>query len=95
MIENRIEQLLARMTLEEKIGQMTQVSIQVVSKTQGTREQDWELDPAKLDTAIIQYSVGSILNVWDKALTVEAWRRLIKEIQDRATQQTRLGIPVL
>ncbi|MFB0516346.1 MAG: glycoside hydrolase family 3 N-terminal domain-containing protein [Candidatus Neomarinimicrobiota bacterium] len=93
--DRKVKGLLAEMTLEEKIGQMTQVSIEVVSKTQGMATQAWELDPAKLDTAILHYHIGSILNVWNKALAVEEWHYLITAIQDRATKKTRLGIPVI
>jgi beta-glucosidase len=61
----RVDALLPRMTLEEKIGQMTQLEIGMV--TTG-RDQDVQIDPAKLEKAIVKYGVGSILNVKDQAL---------------------------
>lgn len=94
-IDEKVESLLSRMTLEEKVGQMNQVAIQVVSKTQGTTEQDHELDLDKLRKAIVEYHVGSILNVWDKAHTIEHWHEVITAIQDVAVNETRLGIPVI
>jgi beta-glucosidase len=87
----RIEDLLKRMTLEEKVGQMTQLATGMV--TSG-RNQDVRIDPAKLDKAIVKYGVGSILNV-DQALTIEKWHELIGQIQEAATKKTRLGIPVI
>lgn len=36
-IEERVQELLSKMTIEEKVGQMTQVTLQAVSKTQGTK----------------------------------------------------------
>ena len=39
-IESKVSALLSKMTLEEKIGQMTQVSIQVATKQEGTVVQD-------------------------------------------------------
>ncbi|HJP91839.1 MAG TPA: glycoside hydrolase family 3 N-terminal domain-containing protein [Pyrinomonadaceae bacterium] len=88
----RIEDLLKRMTLEEKVGQMTQLAIGMIVSG---RDQDVRIDPAKLDKAIVKYGVGSILNVSDQALTVDKWREIIGQIQEAATKKTRLGIPVI
>src|SRR5882762_4404468 len=52
----RIDTLLKRMTLEEKVGQMTQLAIGMVAKG---RDQEIQIDPAKLDKAIVHYGVGS------------------------------------
>src|ERR1044072_8511481 len=60
----QIEDLLKRMTLEEKVGQMTQLTLGMIV-TGG--DQNIEIDPAKLDKAIAKYGVGSILNVSDQA----------------------------
>src|SRR6266699_3137114 len=87
----RVEALLPRMTLEEKIGQMTQLEIGMV--TTG-KDQDIQIDPAKLEKAIVKYGAGSILNVKDQALPVEKWRDIIRKIQE-ASQRTRLKIPVI
>ena len=88
----KIEDLLKRMTLEEKIGQMTQLAIAMVVNG---RDQDVKIDPAKLDKAIVKYGVGSILNVSDQALTLDRWHEIIGQIQDMAAKKTRLGIPVI
>lgn len=88
----KIEDLLKRMTLEEKVGQMTQLAIGMIVSG---RDQDVKIDPAKLDKAIVKYGVGSILNVSDQALTVDKWREIIGQIQDTATRKTRLGIPMI
>jgi beta-glucosidase len=88
----KIEDLLKRMTLEEKVGQMTQLSIDQV--TSG-KDQEIKVDPAKLERAIVKYGVGSVLNVADQALTVDHWRQIIGQIQEAATKKTRLGIPMI
>src|ERR1043165_9744990 len=88
----KIEDLLKRMTLEEKVGQMTQLAIAMVVSG---RDQDVKIDPAKLDKAIVKYGVGSILNVSDQALTVDKWHEIIGQIQEAATKKTRLGIPMI
>jgi len=88
----KIDALLKRMTLEEKVGQMTQLAIGMISKGQ---DQNIQIDPAKLDKAIVRYGVGSILNVAEQALTVDKWHDIIGQIQQTATKKTRLGIPVI
>src|SRR5713226_8313542 len=88
----KIDALLKRMTLEEKVGQMTQLAISMVANGQ---DQNIQIDPAKLDKAIVRYGVGSILNVADQALTPDRWHEIIRQIQETATKKTRLGIPVI
>jgi beta-glucosidase len=95
IIDKKVKSLLSKMTLEEKIGQMTQICLQAVSKTQGTTTQKQETDLAKLKEAITKYHVGSILNVYDVANSVDHWNKIITDIQDIATKDTRLKIPVL
>jgi beta-glucosidase len=85
----KADALLKQMTLDEKIGQMTQVTLGVVSTPQ-----DGVLDPAALQKAIHHYQVGSILNVTGHALSVDQWHTVISQIQDEAAK-TRLHIPVI
>lgn len=85
------DELLAKMTLEEKVGQMTQLEISMVSTG---RNQEIRIDPAKLEKAVVKYGVGSILNVADQALTLDHWHETIRQIQD-AAKRTRHKIPVL
>ncbi|HEY6122539.1 MAG TPA: glycoside hydrolase family 3 N-terminal domain-containing protein [Pyrinomonadaceae bacterium] len=87
----KIESLIKRMTLEEKVGQMTQLQIGMIANG---NNQDIRIDAAKLEKAISRYGVGSILNVSDQALTVDKWHEMIAQIQS-AAKKTRLGIPVI
>src|ERR1700682_3344733 len=82
---SRVEALLGRMTLEEKVGQMTQLQIATVTSGE---DQNTRIDPAKLEKAVVKYGVGSILNVNSQALTVDKWREIIGQIQ-AAAQKTR------
>lgn len=86
---NKVTALLQQMTLDEKIGQMTQVTLGVVSKPE-----DGVLDPVALTRAVQEYKVGSILNVTNHALSVEQWHQVLTQIQDEAAK-TRLKIPVI
>ncbi len=88
-----VRALLSKMTLEEKIGQMTQLTIQAVSITKGPEA--GQLDTKKLEEAIVKYHVGSLLNAYDSSLSVGDWDNVITRIQDVATKETRLKIPIL
>ncbi len=91
-----IKMLLKQMTLEEKVGQMTQVSLELVSEGGAAEVKDpHRMDPARLYEALLTYHVGSILNVATSAHPVPHWREIITTIQDVATKETRLKIPVL
>jgi beta-glucosidase len=94
-VDKKVEQLLARMTLEEKIGQMTQITLQAVAKQKGWDDKKFVVDTTKLEQAILTYHVGSILNVYDEAMTKEEWIGLITLMQDIATKKSRLRIPIL
>lgn len=97
-IEPRLDRLLSKMTLEEKVGQMAQITLDVVGsgKDRRSNPEPFALDPAKLRRVLVEYHVGSILNTAnDRARDRDAWHRIVGGIQAMATQQTRLGIPVL
>src|SRR5215218_9052238 len=88
----KLEDLLKRMTLEEKVGQMTQLAIGAIASG---KDQEIKIDPAKLERAMVKYNVGSVLNVADQALTVDRWHEIVTQIQEAATKKTRLGIPMM
>jgi beta-glucosidase len=86
-------EIVKKMTLEEKVGQMTQVTIAVIAKG-GWGDTEGNIDPAALKKAVVDRNVGSILNVNSHAFTVERWHQIITQIQDE-TKNTRLKIPVI
>ena len=86
-----VDKLLAQMTLKEKIGQMTQLEIGMVTDGMG---KGITLNPEKLRKAVVEYGAGSLLNVNDEALPAEKWQGFIRAFQDEA-KKTRLKIPVL
>ncbi len=80
-IEARVDDLLARMTLEEKIGQMTLVEKKSIRKTED----------------VATYGFGAVLsgsggNPVDN--TPSGWRKMVASFTD-AAQTTRIGIPLL
>ncbi len=95
VLDEQVAALLSKMTVEEKVGQMTQVTIDVVAKNDRAAGAWQHLDPDKLRTAILKYNVGSILNVAGSAYTIDNWHEIITQIQDVATKETRLKIPII
>ena len=77
------------MTLKEKIGQMTQLEVGMV--TDG-RDLDLRINAAKLQKAIGEYGVGSILNVHDRALPIAKWHEIIRAIQAAAASTRSASI---
>jgi len=39
LVNQKVAKLLSQMTVEEKVGQMTQITLEVVSSKQGTKDQ--------------------------------------------------------
>ena len=96
MYEKQISELISKMTIEEKVGQMTQLNIDVVCVGEVYNLQEpHRIDSVKLHKAIVEHHVGSILNCGGHAYPLAQWHEMIGNIQRVATQQTRLKIPVL
>src|ERR1700682_3892051 len=70
-----IDAFIKQMTLEEKIGQMTQVTLAVIAQN-GWGNQDGSIDTAALRKAIQDYKIGSIINTTAHALSAETWRNV-------------------
>ena len=88
-IEQKIEKTLAKMTLDEKIGQMLELNFDLMGKYEPG---GWKLNEMILDTCISKWKVGSILNApGTRAATVEQWRQWIGIIQEKSMKY--LGIP--
>ncbi|PWJ36158.1 glycoside hydrolase family 3 N-terminal domain-containing protein [Sediminitomix flava] len=96
VISQDIEAILKQMTLEEKVGQMTQITLDVITKGENVfvSDEPVELDPALLEEAIKKYKIGSVLNTANnRARTTEKWNQLISQIQELALKE--LKAPVL
>lgn len=90
-------EIVSKMTLSEKIGQMAQVSIDAVCKGEDTPPTSTlQLDMDKLRDVIVNYHVGSLLNSPNtRARTAEWWTNVISQIQDVALNETRTKVPVI
>lgn len=91
-LEAAVERTLSKMSLDEKIGQMTELSIDVLGDW---KDGEFFLDPQKLHEAIAVYKVGSVLNApgGPTAQTPAKWEKLIGQIQDVSMKE--IGIPCI
>lgn len=92
-IEAKINKLLQKLTLEEKIGQMCEITIDVITDF-SDKENGFRLSESMLDTVIGKYKVGSILNTpFSIAQEKEVWADLITRIQKKSMEE--IGIPCI
>ncbi len=90
-IDTKVSELLSKMTLEEKVGQMTQITVTIFEDP----KRPGYFDPSKLKQGIQDYHIGSILNVPNPgAPTLKRWQETMTAISNEANK-TRLKIPVL
>lgn len=89
--EERVEDLLSRMTLEEKIGQMTQLNITLINES-GVQK-NVELNANKARRYLQEYHIGSFLN--GEAVPAPQWYEYLYGLQKIAVEETRLGIPII
>ena len=91
-MEQKIEALLKKMSLDEKIGQMCELSIDLLKDWKADPSKGFQLNEAMLDSVIGKYKVGSILNVPNGvAQTPEKWQEIIRRIQEKSIKE--IGIP--
>ncbi len=89
-LEAKIENTLSKMTLDDKVGQMLELNLDIMGKY--GLDGKWQLNETQLDTCISKHRVGSILNApGTRAATVEQWQKWIRLIQDKSLKY--LGIP--
>lgn len=89
-IEAQVEQILKRLTLEEKIGQM----MELVTDLFGANDKNgvFYIDEHKTDSIFSRYKIGSILNAPNTcAPTAKQWEKYIEQIQKISMK--RIGIP--
>ena len=94
----KVESMLKKMTLEEKVGQMAQVTLDVIGKggNRYSSDEPFALDQKEMEKALVQYKLGSVLNTSNnKARTPQVWYDIISKIQQVAMKQNKNGIPVL
>lgn len=93
---DRVESLLSKMTLEEKVGQMTQVAVDLIMEGEPyNMKLPLKIQPDKLEKVVKKYKVGSILNTPSGVYVGrKQWHEIMQAIQNTAAEN-RLKIPVL
>lgn len=90
--EKKINALLKQMTLEDKVGQMAQVTLDVLGVDGATT---FKLDDKKVADAMLKYKLGSVLNTSNnKAMSTAAWNEIVRQLQKSATS-SRMKIPLI
>jgi beta-glucosidase len=90
-IDERVDDLLTKMTLEEKVGQMTQLNITQINYEKV--QSDVNLNAEKARDLLKNHHIGSFLN--GEAVPPEQWLEYVTELQKIAVEETRLGIPII
>ena len=89
-LESKVQKTLSKMTLDEKIGQMLELNLDIMGRYDATGK--WQLNETMLDTLISKWKVGSILNApGTRAASVEQWQKWIQLIQKKSMKY--IGIP--
>lgn len=95
--EDFVDSLLAQMSLEEKVGQMTQISISEILDDESVA--GWNqsgvlnIDTTKLKYFVKDYHVGSFLNGY--AVSSEVWYTFGKTLAEISLEHSRLDIPLI
>ncbi len=95
-LDRQVQALLAGMSLKDKVGEMTQLSIDMLCEGEPYQLQEpITLNEEKMRKALVEHRVGSILNAPGHTLPLERWREIIGAIQQMAMEEKPGGIPVL
>ncbi len=90
-IEAQVEAKLAQMSLDEKVGQMLELTVDVV--TDWSNRSQFTLSEEAMNKAFNVYKTGSILNVpFSIAQTPAVWSTAIRQMNQRSMEQCN-GIP--
>ncbi len=94
--EKEITKILSKMTLEEKVGQTCQITLDAVLMTnkEGKTIEPIKIDPEKLKEAINKYKIGSILNVSWHTLDRGVWNEILGTIA-KVSKSEKLEIPII
>ena len=90
-IESKVEEILSNLSLEEKVGQMCELTIDVV--TDMSKRDSFVLNEEALRSVFGKYKVGSILNVpQGVAQRPEVWSAAIRRLNE-LSKEACSGIP--
>ena len=95
-VSEKIDSILALMTLEEKVGQMLNLGLPALLTGPFYSYRDTLVfDSAKVQQLLVEYGAGSVQNLGSFPMTPKQWNQVIEFVQTTSKAKTRLGIPVL
>lgn len=92
-IEKKVEKTLSKMTLDDKVGQMLQLNIDVFGKMDWSKFHPFIMNEPAVEEAIKTYRVGSFLNTPAIAGTLDNWHYWIPTFQKYSMKY--IGIPTI
>ena len=95
-VEKEIDKLMSKMSLEEKVGQMTNISLMALAKGDFWMKRDTViLDREKMKNLLGEKYVGSVQNLGSYPFSPEEWKLQIAQLQEFISENTPNKIPVL
>lgn len=91
-IEQKVNHTLSKMTIDEKVGQMMEVVVDLLGNND--KNGIFHINIAKADSIFNRYKIGSILNAPNTiAPTAKQWEKYLADIQKISIK--RIGIPCI
>lgn len=95
-IEAEVKSILSAMSLEEKVGQTCQITLDVLLEidAEGKIVEPIRVDKKKIYEALVEYKVGSILNVGWHTLSIEEWDHVMENVHSPFKQE-KVKTPII
>ena len=95
-IEAEVKSILSAMSLEEKVGQTCQITLDVLLEidAEGKIVEPIRVDKKKIYEALVEYKVGSILNVGWHTLSIEEWDHVMENVH-APFKQDKVKTPII
>jgi len=97
-LDKAIDEMVAKLSLEQKVGQMTQIDLGVIAVGSPCGlQQPQTLDKVKLREAIEKYHIGSVLNVGcgSGTIALDRWHDIHRGIAQAEAEFSSTNIPIL
>ena len=95
-IEAEVKSILSAMSLEEKVGQTCQITLDVLLEidAEGKIVEPIRVDKKKIYEALVEYKVGSILNVGWHTLSIDEWDHVMENVH-APFKQEKVKTPII
>lgn len=95
-IEAEVKSIMSAMSLEEKVGQTCQITLDVLLEidAEGKIVEPIRVDKKKIYEALVEYKVGSILNVGWHTLSIDEWDHVMENVH-APFKQEKVKTPII